>query len=301
VATNLLNNCSFDLTKIKKLYLGISLSTGGTINFPLDYNTNEFSLDSIIQYNNWTLTNVITIGSQNIQFHEIQCVGNNITFDENIIIDQRGRNYVKTLTFELSGINQNLVDELELFTLSAAGYFIPIPILAILIDENDQYLLVGYDFPLRLETIVDNIDNENNNMVITYKSQSVSRTRIIGLPTPSITPTISTTPSRTPSITPTSSPSRTPSITPTISMSQSPAPIRESYIVQKWACNEFGVPVPIGGFENINMIIFPLFNYYYAIISEPPNYYLLVSNTSYNPSYPVPDLIGPFATIICPP
>ena len=50
MATNLLNNCHFDLTKITNLFLGNILFTGGTIQYPIEIQTLAGSVDSIIAY-----------------------------------------------------------------------------------------------------------------------------------------------------------------------------------------------------------------------------------------------------------
>lgn len=220
MAIDILSNCHFDATRVSKLYLGVALSTGGTINFPVNYHTLSGSSDSIIKYESWDATNVVQIGQQNIQFEEVYWAGENITFTEELIIDQRGRNYVKTLTFELSGIDQTLVDQLEALGLDHEGMLCPPKTLAILIDENENELIAGYDFPFRLESITTGINGDQNSITLTYISNSHSRARNVGMstplpsPSPSITPSISVTPTVTPSISVTSTPSITPSAEP---------------------------------------------------------------------------------------
>ena len=213
MAIEILNNCHFDATRIVKLYLATQVSTGGTINFPVNYHTLSGTSDSIIKYESWDATNIVQIGDQLIQFNEVLWVDENISFNEELIIDQRGRNYVKTLTFELNGIDQTLVDQLEALGLDHEGMLCPPKTLAILIDENENELIAGYDFPFRLESITTGINGDQNSITLTYISNSHSRARNAGFPTPS--------PSPTPSITPSISLSRTPSITPSISISPS--------------------------------------------------------------------------------
>lgn len=222
MAIDILSNCHFDATRVSKLYLGVALSTGGTINFPVNYHTLSGSSDSIIKYESWDATNVVQIGQQNIQFEEVYWAGENITFTEELIIDQRGRNYVKTLTFELSGIDQTLVDQLEALGLDHEGMLCPPKTLAILIDENENELIAGYDFPFRLESITTGINGDQNSITLTYISNSHSRARNAGFPTPSPspTPTISVSSSITPSVS--VSPFLTP--TPSISVTQFSTP-----------------------------------------------------------------------------
>lgn len=50
MAVDLLLNCHFDLTRIKKLYIGSTLLGGGSIVFPINYQTSVGSGDSIITY-----------------------------------------------------------------------------------------------------------------------------------------------------------------------------------------------------------------------------------------------------------
>lgn len=218
MATEILNNCNFDATRIVKLYLATQVSTGGTINFPVNYHTLSGTSDSIIKYESWDATNIVQIGQQLIQFNEVLWVDENISFNEELIIDQRGRNYVKTLTFELSGIDQTLVDQLEALGLDYEGMLCPPKTLAILIDENENELIAGYDFPFRLESITTGINGDQNSITLTYISNSHSRARNAGFPTPSPspTPTISVSSSITPSVS--VSPFLTP--TPSISVSQ---------------------------------------------------------------------------------
>ena len=177
MATQILNNCHFDAEKIKELYIASKLEDGSEIEFPLDYNTQICSVSSIISYSSWTDANVVTIGTQNLQFWEVFNAKENITFTEELIIDQRGRNYVKTITFELSGLNQTLIDQLELLVLTRSSRINPSKIVAIVIDENDNELIVGYDFPLILENLADTINEETNNIVLTFTSSSQSRSR----------------------------------------------------------------------------------------------------------------------------
>jgi len=187
MATELLNNCHFDLTRIKKLYMATEScqTIGGALTpivFPVNFNTLTGSGNSIIDATDWQFVGdyyYVTIGTQIIGFKEIHSVMDNITFVEELIIDQRGRNYLKTLTFELNGMDVVLINELESLGLDKDGKYAPPKTLALLEDENDQFLLVGYDFPMRLETINNAIDGENNNIILTYTSISKTRARSI--------------------------------------------------------------------------------------------------------------------------
>ena len=112
MATEILNNCHFDLTRIKKLYMATEScqTIGGALTpivFPVNFNTLTGSGNSIIDATDWQFVGdyyYVTIGTQIIGFKEIYSVMDNITFVEELIIDQRGRNYLKTITFELCNL-----------------------------------------------------------------------------------------------------------------------------------------------------------------------------------------------------
>jgi hypothetical protein len=142
----------------------------------------------MVKFTDWTQNNVITIGGQEFQFYEVNSCNENITFTEELTIDQKSRNFVKTLTFELNGIDQTLIDQVEEYGLTKKSILLPPqdrltppPTIAILIDENEQGLIVGYDIPLKLDTISNGINEENNNISLTYKSTSQSRARDFGI------------------------------------------------------------------------------------------------------------------------
>ena len=225
MATNLLNNCHFDLTKITNIYFGVDiLGQGyGNIQFPLDYNTVTGSSDSVISYTYWDNNfNVITIGSQDIMVYEIYCDGTNVKFTEELVINEKGRNYLKTISIGLQKNDALSALQIENLFMAVNGpyfgfYTVNKGIFAILKDENEQYLIVGYDNPLQMDTINDFINEEQNEITLVFRSTSVSRSRELRyylLITPSRTPT--------PSITPTSTPS--PSFTPSISVTETPQP-----------------------------------------------------------------------------
>lgn len=222
----ILYNCDFDTTRIVKLFIASQDVDDNIITFPVTYNTVAGSDDSVIMIQSWSPTNVVRIGNQNIQFHEIYYFNDNIDFEEKMVRDNRGRYYKKTLTFEIPGISRMQTDELE--ALGLCGQFnIPyMEILAILIDENGNKLISGYDVPFRIRKIDKSIDNEKNSYIMTFESYGHSRSRTVGMtlpdvsPTPTITPTISVSSSITPSVS--VSPFLTP--TPSISVTQFSTP-----------------------------------------------------------------------------
>lgn len=198
MATEILNNCNFDATRIVKLFIASQDVDDNIITFPVTYNTVAGSDDSVIMIQSWSPTNVVRIGNQNIQFHEIYYFNDNIDFEEKMVRDNRGRYYKKTLTFEIPGISRMQTDELE--ALGLCGQFnIPyMEILAILIDENGNKLISGYDVPFRIRKIDKSIDNEKNSYIMTFESYGHSRSRTVGMTLPDVSPTPTITPTITP-------------------------------------------------------------------------------------------------------
>lgn len=173
----ILSNCDFDLDKIKTLFIGSRLTDGNPIVYPIEYTTISGSDDSIIRITGFNyLNNVVTIGGQDIQMVEITNLGDNLSFDEVLSIGSNGKIYTKTISFIIPNINIFLITQLKEFTISSDGKFALSPTIAILIDENDNQLIVGYDKPLYLQS--QNLAiGEGNEVQLTYSSSSMSRSR----------------------------------------------------------------------------------------------------------------------------
>ncbi len=177
MAVSILNNCSFDLDKIKTLYVGSRLVDGNPISYPIQYTTMSGSNDSIIRINAWDyVNNIVTIDSQQIQVNQITNLGDNLSFTETLVTNQNGKLYDKTITFVVPNINIFLINQLKEFTISSAGKFALAPTIAFLVDANDNTLIVGYDKALYL--LNQNFEiGEDNAVTLTYKSSSPSRSR----------------------------------------------------------------------------------------------------------------------------
>ena len=177
MAIKILENCAFDSSKIQTLWVG-SRTTGGTsIVYPIEYVTVSGSSDSIVLIEDWDYVNsVITIGGQKILVNEITNLGDNITFGEQLVINQNGKNYVKTLAFTIPKLTTFLINQIKEFVITSDGLVSLAPTIAILIDENQQNLIVGWDRPLYLAT-TDLGLGEGNQISLTYTSQSPSRAR----------------------------------------------------------------------------------------------------------------------------
>jgi len=176
-AINILSNCHFDLSKIKSILIGSRLTSGESITYPIEYITVSGSSDSIIKIENFDSTNdTITIGGQLIQLNKIINFGDNITFNEELIINQNGKNYEKTISFTIPQLTTFLINQIKEFVITSDGLVGLAPTIALLIDENEQNLIVGYDRPLYLST-TDLTLGEGNEITLSYKSLSQSRSR----------------------------------------------------------------------------------------------------------------------------
>lgn len=177
MAINFLSNCSFDNTKIRKLYVGSRLVSGASIVYPIQYTTVTGTSDSKIRIEAWdTINNVITLGSQQIQINEIVNTGDNVSFNEELKIDSNGKTYLKSISFTIPNLNLFLINQLREFTVSSNGLAQLSPTIALLIDDNEQTLIVGYDKALYLQTTDFQI-GDNNQVSLSYASSSYSRAR----------------------------------------------------------------------------------------------------------------------------
>jgi len=177
MAINILDNCAFDLSKIKKLWIGSRLTGGTSIVYPIEYTTVSGSTDSIIAITSWdTINDIVTIGGQAIYVNQITNLGENLNFTEELTINQNGKTYQKTISFTVPNITLFLINQLKEFTISTAGQFALSPTIAFLVDENDSTLVVGYDKALYLQNQDFQIGEENQ-VNLTYTSSSQSRSR----------------------------------------------------------------------------------------------------------------------------
>jgi hypothetical protein len=177
MAINILDNCMFDSSKIKTLYIGSRLVSGSPISYPIEYTTVSGSSDSIITVTAWDYNNnYVTIGGQQIIVNQITNLGDNLSYTEELVINQSGKNYVKTITFTIPNITLFLINQLKEFTISSAGQFALSPTIAFLIDENDNQVVIGYDKGLYLQDQNFKI-GETNEVTLSYVSSSQSRAR----------------------------------------------------------------------------------------------------------------------------
>jgi len=177
MAIQILNNCAFDSTKIKTLWIGSRLSNGNAITYPIQYTTITGTTDSMVKIEDWDyINNYVTIGGQIIVVNQIANMGDNISFNEDLVIDNNGKTYRKTINFTIPNLTTFLINQLKEFTITSSGLAQLAPTIAMLVDDNDQTLIVGYDKPLYLQTTDFQI-GESNQVSLSYTSSSYSRAR----------------------------------------------------------------------------------------------------------------------------
>jgi hypothetical protein len=182
MAIQILDNCHFDADKIKTLYIGSRLTNGDSITYPIQYITVSGTTDSIIKIESWdTINSVVTIGGQEIQVNEITNLGDNISFTEDLVIDNNGKRYQKNITFTIPKLDLFTTQQIKEFVMTSGGLFALAPTIAFLVDENNQTLCVGYDKQLLLQTKEIKIGTDNNQYTLSYQSNSYSRARAYSL------------------------------------------------------------------------------------------------------------------------
>jgi hypothetical protein len=177
MAIQILDNCTFDCSKIQTLWVGSRLIDGNPIVHPIQYLTISGSSDSIIRVEAWdTINDIVTIGGQQIVVNKITNLGDNLTFGEELRIDQNGKVYVKSISFIIPSLTLFLINQLKEFTVTSNGLAQLAPTIAFLVDENDQTLVVGHDKPLYLDSTDFKI-GDTNDVTLGYSSRSYSRAR----------------------------------------------------------------------------------------------------------------------------
>lgn len=178
MAINILDNCMFSGDKIRELHIGSRLTNGNPITYPIQYTTRITTDDSVIRLEAWdTVNNILTIGGQQIQLNKISNMGDNLTFDENLVVDNNGKRFQKNITFVIPKVTLFTTNQIKEFVMTTDGKFALSPTIALLIDENDQTLIVGYDKPLYLQNKEILLGQEENLYRLSYQSSSYSRAR----------------------------------------------------------------------------------------------------------------------------
>lgn len=177
MAKQILLNCDFDSTQIKELWIGSKVVNGDRIVYPLEYTTS--TNESVILVN-WHITNVYTnvmqIGSQYIQMYNVTAQDGSVTFDERLTIGQNGKIYEKNLSFSLTKNNYEVINKIKDVMVRIEGEYGISPVIAYLVDENDNNLLVGYDRALFMTELNYSL-TEDNIINVAFQSNSISRAR----------------------------------------------------------------------------------------------------------------------------
>jgi len=176
-----LSTCGFNSEKISKLYLGNMVTSGTTIEYPINYR----ALNKDVVIDTWDKVNkTITIGGQIVQLVEVLNTGENILFTENLSKGSNGYNYGKKIQVSLSAIDLGLIVDSKSFLLNN-NKFKQAPTIAFMIDADENQICIGYDNPLYLVTMETNIGDDNL-LNLVWESVSMNRIRNFGTtPTPS--------------------------------------------------------------------------------------------------------------------
>lgn len=170
--------CSFAIGSVKKLYIGARQLNGSPIDFPIDFDTITGTTDSIIKVEDWdSAANTAVMGGQTIEWAEVPNLGTNITFEELYEEGKQGKTYIKNLTFQLPFVNFKTNSVLKSFLFSSDGDFAISNAIAFIIDDNNQYWIIGYDIPLVLLDGMELRVADENYYSLAFKSISYSRSR----------------------------------------------------------------------------------------------------------------------------
>ena len=178
MAESIFSVCSYAIGTIKHLYIGSRQLNGNTISFPIDYYTKTGTTDSVILLDAWDAqANTALMGGQTIEWVEVPNLGDSIKFNEEYVEGKQGKTYVKNISFQLANVNFNTNARLKEFLFSADGDFAISNAIAFIIDNNNQYWIVGYDLPLILQDGMELQVSEDNFYSLSFQSISYSRSR----------------------------------------------------------------------------------------------------------------------------
>ena len=176
--TNIFDVCNFSIGSIKHLYIGSRQLDGSVIDFPIEYITKTGTTDSIIRVEGWSKAGSYALmGGQYIEWREITNLSGTVTFNEEYVEGKQGKTYVKTLGFDLPSVNFNTNAALKEFIFTADGSFAISNAVAFIIDDNNQYWIIGYDLPLVLNDGMELQVADENFYRLSFTSISYSRTR----------------------------------------------------------------------------------------------------------------------------
>ena len=176
MSTSIFEVCDFSISGIKKVYIASRQFNGNVIQFPLNYIVKSGSSESIIIVNNWDYgANTCKIGNQTIEWLEID---EGITFNEEYIENNKGKQYKKTLELQIPYVYFTSNAAMKELIFTAEGQFAVSNAVAFLLDDNDKHWIVGYDLPLILQDGMELQIADDNYYKLTFQSLSYSRTRM---------------------------------------------------------------------------------------------------------------------------
>jgi len=178
MATELLQNCDFALTKIKRLFISSRKDDGTTIDFPIEYNTISGTSDSIIQVTSWDEdAGYCTIGGQTLEITEISVFSDYMTFTEEYQENKQGKTYLKKLEFQLPRVNYTTNAALKQFLFTADDEFAVCKAVAFIEDENSHLWIVGETIPLILQSGMELGVSDENYYKLSFQSIGYNRSR----------------------------------------------------------------------------------------------------------------------------
>ena len=178
MATELLQNCGFALTKIKRLFISSRKLDGSTIDFPIEYNTISGSSDSIVSVDTWDETaGYCIIGGQTLEIIEISVFSEFMNFTEEYQEGKQGKTYIKKLEFQLPRVNYTTNAALKQFLFTADGQFAVAKAVAFIEDENSHLWIVGERIPLILQSGMELGISDENYYKLNFQSIGYNRVR----------------------------------------------------------------------------------------------------------------------------
>lgn len=167
----LFDSCSDSLSGVKKLYLITKKGDGSAINYPMDIIFVSGGTDTIpLEFNKDT--RIAKINGIEYQFREIE--PNLAVFDQEIVELRQGNLYRKTLSFSFQRLNLTMNNRLRDYLFDINGDFAISLVTALIIDNNNQHWIVGFDLPLSIDELDTQTDTRggDNSYALSYSSQS---------------------------------------------------------------------------------------------------------------------------------
>lgn len=168
------DTCNNSIGGIKKLYLATRYSDGSPIDFPIDVLYDTISNDeNVILLDDDFENRIITINNKQITYRNI--TPKDASFEQEIIETRQGRIYEKKLSFIVPKITITTNNQIREFLFDSGGQFAISNALALILDNNNNKWIVGFDYPLILDNFdlkTDKTNNGSNDYSFNYTSRS---------------------------------------------------------------------------------------------------------------------------------